>query len=134
MDLSSLEKALSSLDDAIAVFKATDSNQKALYNTLRAGLIQNFEFTFEVCWKLVKRWIAQNRTLPDDAIISKREIFRTAAEANLIADPALWFDFLEARNRTSHTYQETNAAATAQIVIEFRNEAKALVENLAKST
>ena len=54
LDLGSLQQAIRSLESAIGVFdhKLADSQTTpAEMNVIRAGVIQNFEFTYELCWK-----------------------------------------------------------------------------------
>jgi len=61
--LSPLEKAVQSLEDAVA-----NSNDKSFTQSLTtsqkklvmAGIIQNFEITYELCWKFIKRWLSEN--------------------------------------------------------------------------
>jgi len=63
MDLSSFERALTSLEKALAVSKDVEffSNLNPdQQNTLRAGVIQNFEFTYELAWKFIKRFLEKD--------------------------------------------------------------------------
>jgi len=117
LDLSSLQKAVSSLERAVRIAENRISNGTGPdeVEVLKAGVIQNFEFTFELCWKFIQRWIRENRT-PEDADHprTRKELFRLAAMHGLIADPLPWFDYSEKRNLTSHTYDEP----TAQLVYE----------------
>ena len=134
LDLTSFEKAVSSLGRAIAVYE--DSKIKNGYDTpdlletLRAGVIQNFEFTYELAWKFMKRYIE----LAGDAVaidgVPRRELFRVAAEHGLITDVADWFDFHKDRNQTSHTYDEETAEMVYERAIDFSNYAQRLLVNL----
>jgi nucleotidyltransferase substrate binding protein (TIGR01987 family) len=89
-----------------------------LQETLRAGVIQQFEVAYEQCWKLLQRWIKENVD-PEQAEHprTRKDLFRLAAQHRLIDDPLPWFSFGDARNLTSHTYDELTAQhvfATAQ--------------------
>jgi hypothetical protein len=62
-DLSQLEKAIASLEQlhtrvSDEMFMATQD--KVIRLGLQAGLIQNLEFTYELCWKAIKRWLENN--------------------------------------------------------------------------
>ena len=66
----------------------------------KAGATQAFEYSFELCWKMLKRVLSvKGITAP-----SARDAFRMGAVNNYITDPELWFDFLSKRNLTSHVY------------------------------
>ena len=87
LDLSSLKNAVSSLKQALNV--AHDSvfmnglNQ-AQQETIRAGVIQNFEFTYELCWKFIQRWIRANVSQEDASPVTRKDLFRIAAQRGLI--------------------------------------------------
>ena len=46
--------------------------------------------------------------------VTRRQLFRLAAENRLIADVDLWMQHHEARNATSHIYDEEKAAQVYQ--------------------
>jgi nucleotidyltransferase substrate binding protein (TIGR01987 family) len=69
------------------------------------GLIQRFEFTFELGWKLLKALLLHQGI--DCA--SPRACIKEAAAAGLVADGDGWISMLEARNRTAHLYNRDDA-------------------------
>ena len=73
----------------------------------RAGIIQYFEFCFELSWKILKKILKYKGELVTN--LGPRDIFRLGARYDLISDPEKWFQFLEDRNLTSHTYKEETA-------------------------
>lgn len=99
---------------------------------LRAGVIQNFEFTFELCWKFIQRWIRHNRSPEDAEPLVRKDLFRMAARYGLVSDPTRWFDYAEARNQTSHTYNEERAVEVFAIAADFVREARHLLTQLEK--
>jgi nucleotidyltransferase substrate binding protein (TIGR01987 family) len=81
----------------------------------RAGIIQAFEYCFELSWKAMKRLLEERGKIAN----SPRETFRMAALEGFIDDPELWFEFLKKRNLTIHTYQEHEAASVIAICEPF---------------
>ncbi|MDR3291995.1 MAG: nucleotidyltransferase substrate binding protein [Methanobrevibacter sp.] len=84
----------------------------------RSAVIHDFEYTFELSCKMMKRYIEIEDK--GEKIVSKRDLFRIAGEKELIYDFHKWVDFLEARNKTSHTYDEEIAEEVYQIAKEFK--------------
>lgn len=73
---------------------------------LRDGLIQRFEFTFELAWKTLKE------VFEDEGLIglnSPKSVLKEAFSAEIIKDEKLWLNMLIDRKSTSHMYSESNA-------------------------
>ncbi len=122
LDLSSFEKALETLE-AIVLVPEND--------IVRDATIQRFEYTYEQSWKMIKRhldWAGH----ADTTALSKRELFREAANARLIADADAWFGYHQARNQTSHAYDSTAAEEVYEVAINFTPDARALLTELKK--
>lgn len=136
LDLTSLQKAVSSLERAVRIAenKISAGTGSDEVEVLKAGVIQNFEFTYELCWKFIQRWIRENRN-PEEADHprTRKELFRLAAMYGLIADPLPWFDFSEKRNLTSHTYDEPTAQAVYEAAGRFLPDAAYLCRKLEES-
>jgi nucleotidyltransferase substrate binding protein (TIGR01987 family) len=66
------------------------------------GVIQRFEFTFELLWKTLRLFLL------DEGIITKspKEALKEAFRFGLIKDEEIFLDMLEDRNQTSHIYSE----------------------------
>jgi nucleotidyltransferase substrate binding protein (TIGR01987 family) len=132
LDLSSLKKAVASLDKALKV--AADDRLDVMpedqQEVIKAGVIQNFEFTYELCWKFMKRWLAENMGAPYVDGVTRRELFRLSAESKLIADVDQWMEYHDARNETSHTYDQDAADEIFLVAKTFFPDAEKLSQAL----
>lgn len=131
LDTIALQKALSSLERSLNVIqRRQDIAEQDEWETLRAGVIQNFEFTFELSWKMMKRWLDINVS-PDLTLgVTKKELYRLAAENDLITDVGKWFEFQQARNKTSHIYAENVAESVFASATAFLPYAQQFFERL----
>ena len=133
LDLSSLRKAVGSLEKTLEVADDKDfisglsDNQK---DAIRAGVIQNFEFTYELCWKFMRRWLEVNLGSTYVEGVARRQLFRLSAENKLIADVDQWMEYHDARNETSHTYDEGTAEDVFATAREFLADAEKLLQAL----
>jgi nucleotidyltransferase substrate binding protein (TIGR01987 family) len=130
LDLSPLEKAVASLQESVNIYHQVISLHEGIQRVVKAGVIQNFEFTYELSWKLMKRWLEIN--ISRDAIfgISKKEMFRRAGENGLVDDVDAWFHFNEQRNKTSHIYDELISEDVFETAVAFLPVATALLHRL----
>jgi len=71
-------------------------------NLERAGIIQFFEVSFELAWKLLKDYLAAQEI----RVLSPRDAIKQALQTELIEDGHLWIAALADRNLTVHTYDE----------------------------
>lgn len=118
LDLTALQKAVNSLMRAI-------EQPKNEYT--RDAVIQRFEYTFELSWKMIKRYLKVEEGVEEFNI---RNLFRLAAQHQLISNADNWFRYNQARNLTSHTYNEITAEETYEIAKLFCPDAKALLISL----
>ena len=127
LDLVSITKAIDALENAVGEAQNDDFMDGLTpqqQEIIRAGVIQHFEFTYELCWKFMQRWLAENvgRVYVDG--ISRRELFRLAAEYRLITNVEVWWNYHRARNLTSHIYDEDVAAEVFAAATNFLQNAR----------
>ncbi|PHS34831.1 MAG: nucleotidyltransferase [Alkaliphilus sp.] len=68
----------------------------------KEGLVQRFEYTFELAWKTLKDYLEAQE---GDAKFP-RTVIKEAFHYELIQDGEVWMDMLEKRNLLAHTYDE----------------------------
>ena len=88
-------KALMLLEDAV------DANRAADRELIKAGIIQYFEFTHELAWKVMKDFLEYEGMT---GIVGSRSATREAFNKGLIEEGQAWMDMLETRNITVHAY------------------------------
>ena len=81
---------------------------------LRDGLIQRFEFTFELAWKTLKVCFEDEGLV---GINSPKAVLREAFSAGLIDNDNLWLEMLNDRNSTSHIYSQSLAIEICDKII-----------------
>ncbi len=100
----SLALAVSQLRDGFAEANAHLDNK-----LMRDGVIQRFEYTMDLAWKLMQRYLKVIAQVDESVLRSKKDIFREAARIKLIDDAEAWIAHYEARNETSHDYHASKA-------------------------
>jgi nucleotidyltransferase substrate binding protein (TIGR01987 family) len=133
LELSSLRKAVSALTAVLA--KSDDAEfmsrlDEVARNAIRAGVVQHFELTYELCWKFIKRWLEMNVSPGVADGVARRELFRLAAENRLIVNVEQWMRYHEARNLTSHIYQPEIAERVYHTAHAFAGDAARLLAAL----
>jgi len=69
------------------------------------GVIQRFEFTFELLWKALKIYLEHQGII----VKTPRDSFVEAFRINLFDDEKIFLDMLEDRNNTSHIYNKVTS-------------------------
>lgn len=77
------------------------------------GLIQSFEYTYELAWNTLKDFFEDQA---ESNIFGSRDAFRLAFKRGLIEEGEVWMDMIKSRALTSHTYNEDTAKAIAQSI------------------
>lgn len=131
ISLSSLERAIRSLEKAVSIdlVGVDDPLQNELY---RDATIQRFEYTQELCVKFIRRVLLNAFSQTDVDELTYRDLMRVAFERGLIADPLPWFDAREARNKTSHAYDEKIATEVYLAASHFLPQAQEFLARLHK--
>ena len=133
LELHNLERAVASLERAIRTWHnvlALDILAPDDLETIKAGVIQNFEVAYEQCWKFMRRWLHENVSPCVTDGVTRRELFRLAAQHHLVEDVDLWMLFHEARNLTSNTYDSHNADQSFEAASRFLPQSMALLRQL----
>ena len=99
---------------------------------IRDGLIQRFEFTYEISHKILKRYLEQISADPSRFDqMPFQDLIRTANEHNLLLGNWMdWKQYRDMRARTSHTYDEETAVAVVQGIEKFIGETEYLESSL----
>jgi nucleotidyltransferase substrate binding protein (TIGR01987 family) len=97
-------QAYQQLEEAVA--------QQTYSNLERSGLIQTFEFTFELGWKTLKDFLESEGYSPK----SPRESIKQAFQVGYIKQGELWLEALEKRNLLSHAYDEALAKQSEKLI------------------
>ena len=134
LNLSSLRDAVDSLDGGLEVVgdSAWFNHQSSkAQKILIAGVIQHFEFVYELSAKMIVRQLkAESASHEERKDINFRDVLRVAARNGLISNVEAWFHYREMRNITSHTYDKEKAQKVYQTILEFIRDAKELLRNL----
>lgn len=100
------EKALKQLAEGVNVSNPSELEKE--------GIIQRFEYTFDLAWKTLKDYL-QYQGYQD--ITGSRDAFREGFKSGLIGSGEVWMRMIESRNLTSHTYDEDTATNILESII-----------------
>ena len=84
-----------------ALFQLTSALKSAPLNDLeRDGIIQRFEYSIELLWKISKKVLEENGVIA----IAPKDVIREMAHIGWIENPNELIEFLKMRNESSHAY------------------------------
>jgi nucleotidyltransferase substrate binding protein (TIGR01987 family) len=131
LDFSALLNAIDRLGEGLVRWQQDVSDTQ-----IRDGLIQRFEFTYDLSHKMLRRALAESAANPEEIDrLSFPDLIRTADEQGLL--PGTWTDwriYREMRNITSHSFDEAKALQVAAAIPAFLAEARGLAAKLCASS
>lgn len=129
LDLTPLDNAVQRLREGLARHLGEPTDEQ-----LRDGLIQRFEFTYELSHKMLRRYLQETSPSSEEVVqMSFATLIRTGNERGLLRkDWQAWRHFRDIRTRTTHTYNADTAAAVVAEIPDFLAEAAHLVAELKK--
>ncbi len=94
----SYRRAIERLEDALS----EDESNPLLYD----GVIQRFEFTYELAWKMIKAYLEYAGIVE---VNSPRVAFKEGFSAGLVDNGDTWIEMISDRNMTVHLYDKEKA-------------------------
>ena len=127
LDLTSLRNVIQRLAEGIARYQQDTSDTQ-----IRDGLVQRFEFTYEISHKMLKRYLDMAAASPDEIEnLAFPDLIRKGSEKGLLrSDWPLWRRYREMRGKTSHAYDEKIALEVVAAIPDFLLEAQFLQQQL----
>jgi nucleotidyltransferase substrate binding protein (TIGR01987 family) len=127
LDTTSLGNAVQRLREGLARHEREPSDEQ-----IRDGLIQRFEFTYELSHKMLRRYLKETAASPDEIDrMLFADLIRTGNSVGLLQrDWPAWRRFREMRTRTTHTYDVSVAAQVVAAIPAFLEEAEHLYAQL----
>lgn len=126
-DLSPLDRAIQRLNEGWIRYQQDISDTQ-----IRDGLIQRFEFTYEISHRMLKRYLEATSANPaefDD--MAFQDLIRTGNERGLLLSSwPQWRTYRDMRAKTSHTYDENVALEVVAGIPDFQKEAAFLYRKL----
>ena len=103
------KRALTKLKEASTELRERNNNE-----IVRDGLIQRFEFTYELAWKATKEYL-ENMGIVE--INSPKAVFKEAYAQKLVEDELIWLTLIKDRNETTHVYNEERSIEIAERIV-----------------
>jgi nucleotidyltransferase substrate binding protein (TIGR01987 family) len=125
--LSPLQRAISLLEQGLERYLRDTSDTQ-----IRDGLIQRFEFTYELSHKMLKRYLELVSATPE--LYNRMpfaDLIRSGNEQGLLlGNWPTWKNYRDMRGKTSHTYDESLALEVVAEIPAFLDEARYLYRQL----
>ena len=101
-----LDRAFNQLKRGLAIKQPSDIEQQ--------GIIQSFEFSFELAWKTLKDYMEAQ------GVVCRfpREVIKQAFKSEVISEGEVWLDMLAKRNLLAHTYDDHLANEAYRLIKE----------------
>jgi len=129
LDPTPLGNAVKRLREGLARHRREPSDEQ-----VRDGLIQRFEFTYELSHRMLRRYLKETAPSPDEVErLPFADLVRAGnAQGLLRGGWPDWRRFREMRTRTSHTYDADAAATVVAAIPAFLEEVEHLDAELCR--
>lgn len=94
-------KDFSQLESAVVL-----SDERDLSDLEEQGMIQAFEYTHELAWKMTKDFLEEKG---NNELFGSKDTSRLAFKLGIIENGEVWMEMIKSRNLTSHTYNQDTA-------------------------
>jgi len=133
LDFTPLGNAIAQLEKSLTYANSPAAMaDPGLREQLRNSVIQCFEFTYELSWKMLKRYLEATEPSPAEIDVSTfQNMIRLGNERALLrSDWRQWKTYRQARTDSSHTYDATKVDAVFAVAPDFLVEARGLYDGL----
>jgi len=130
-EIAPFERAIQRLEEGLVRYRSDTTD-----TLVRDGLIQRFEFTYELGHKTLKHYLEYASANPNQFDqMEFRDLIRTANERGLLlGDWTDWREFRKMRAKTSHTYEEEFAITVIESIPRFIEEVAYLRDRLQETS
>ena len=127
LETTSFRSAVQRLEDGLVAARADPAN-----DLLRDGVIQRFEYTYELSHKVLRRYLEETEPAPEEVrLLSFPALIRLGSERDLLLNGwDVWTDYRKARGTTSYVYDSAKAAEVFAKVPGFLEDARALLASI----
>jgi nucleotidyltransferase substrate binding protein (TIGR01987 family) len=127
IDIAPLERAVARLEEGLQTYQ-NDTTQ----SLIRDGLVQRFEFTHEICHRMLRRYLAADAGPPElIGGMNFADVIRVANENKLLlGNWPRWKVYRDMRARTSHSYDEAVGLEVVGGIPAFLEESRYLRDRL----
>lgn len=98
--MSRLSERIENFNRAFEIYKEAAADFKQEKILTHMALVQSFEVCFELAWKCLKDYMAENGVIAN----YPKEVIKEAFNKETLKNAQLWIDMLNVRNSTSHEY------------------------------
>lgn len=110
------QQRMENFERAFLLLEESLTDLDELSDLEKEGIVQRFEYTFELAWKTLKDYLAYTGIVPDQ--LTPRSVIKQAFSSRIIEDGQTWINMLEQRNLMAHTYSRKNFETAIQLITE----------------
>ncbi len=109
---------------AFLQLKSAINRVDELDDLAKEGMVQRFEYTYELAWKTIKDFIESK----GEAEKYQKDVLKKAFQLDIIDNGEIWLEMLSKRNLMAHTYNETTfKEVVTDIITKFYPEIEKLI-------